>query len=175
MILVSQRLQENWDSQAWIDHTIQKDWKSVGVTRSFLPLGILWLTVLLWIKRRSVWTRWAWYLHKLWWHIWKSMISQWENHCFLATSKGSCHPCPHTFMVWPKMPQNGKSMYSLWSLKPSVPYVPRNVTTLHTPQLVWISRSYLDIRINPNQSCPSLSVSPPVWTLLWIEKDEQMS
>ena len=116
--MVSQWLQENWDSQAWMDHTIQKDWKSIGVTRLFLPLGILWLTIQepLWIKRRSVW------------HIWKSMLSLQENHCFLATSQGSCHPCPHTFMVWPKMPQNGKSMYSLWSLKPRVPYVPRNVT-----------------------------------------------
>ena len=100
------------------------------MTRLHLPLGILWSTIQehLWLKGRSVMTRLAWYLHELWWHIWKSILSLWENDWFLATSRGSCHPCPYTFMNWPKMLQNGKSVYSLWNLIPSVSYpFPRNV------------------------------------------------
>ena len=75
------------------------------------------------------------------------------------------------------MLQNGKSVYSLWILIPSVSYpFPRNVTQcsvamLHTPQLVWMPRSYLDIQITPKPITPSLSMSPPVWTLLHIKKE----
>ena len=127
------------------------------MTRLHLPLGILWLTIQehLWFERRSVMTRLAWYLHELWWHIWKSTLSLWENDWFPATSRGSCHPCPYTFMNWPKMLQNGKSVYSLWILIPSISYpFPHNVAMLHTPQLVLMPRSYLDIQITSKPITP---------------------
>ena len=118
-----------------MDHTIQKDWKSVGVTRLLLPLGILWLTIQehLCIKRRSVRTRWAWYLHKLWWHIRKSMLSLLKNSLF------SCHIeriLPPSSSHFHGLAQNATewkiNIFPMErSLKPSVPSDLHNMTMLH--------------------------------------------
>ena len=41
---------------------------------------------------------------------------------FLPHREHPATPCPYTFMNWPKMLQNGKSVYSVRILIPSVSY-----------------------------------------------------
>ena len=79
------------------------------------------------------------------------------------------------------MLQNGKSVYSLWILIPSVSYpflhnvTQCNVAMLHTPQLVWMPRSYLDIQITPKPitSLP-ICVSPCMDLVTYKERKNSL-